>query len=208
MNDLITIIITTYKNKKQLDKLLKLLLKQTYRNFEVIISDDGSLDFNEKWQDYPFELKYIWQQDKGMRFCKSINNAIKLSKGKWIWFLSADLYPPNNALELYVKKKKRKLVLVGARTSDGWDGEMRFNEVPDANLFFNKAMAIKAGLWNERMIGYGYEDYEMMCRMKNICGCSFLRVREAAAEHQDHGAKGPSAVNTNEYERTLDKYES
>lgn len=206
MDVLVSIIITTYNDKDNLDRLLKRLKEQTIKGFEIIISDDGSNDFDIRWQNHSLPIKYVWQQDRGMRFCESINNAIRVARGRWIWFLSADLLPPENALELFLKRCSERVVLVGGRTCDGWDGEMNYDQVPDANLFFARKQAMKAGLWNEKMIGYGFEDYEMMCRMDAICGCRFFRLREAAAIHKDHEQKPASALNEGIYLATVKTY--
>ena len=45
MNDLISIIVPVYKVEKEIDRCVDSLLKQTYKNIEIILVDDGSPDY-------------------------------------------------------------------------------------------------------------------------------------------------------------------
>jgi len=44
MNEGVSVIIPTYNRKQLLSKAIDNILSQTYRNFEIIVSDDGSVD--------------------------------------------------------------------------------------------------------------------------------------------------------------------
>ena len=40
----VTVVVTTYNNEKTIGETLKSVLAQTYPNFEVLVSDNGSVD--------------------------------------------------------------------------------------------------------------------------------------------------------------------
>ena len=44
MNDLITVIINVYNGEKFIDKCVKSVINQTYKNLEILIVNDGSTD--------------------------------------------------------------------------------------------------------------------------------------------------------------------
>lgn len=85
-----SIIIATYNRAALLKQALNSVMKQTYRNWEVIILDDGSTDSTEQIVQ-PFlgeKISYHKQLNQGEPTAK--NNAIKLTKGRMITFLDSD----------------------------------------------------------------------------------------------------------------------
>ena len=91
--DLISIITPYYKKKKFINQTINSVLRQTYKNFELIIIYD---DKNKS--DLTF-IKQITKKDKRVKIIDNKNNmgagksrkkGIKLSKGKFLAFLDAD----------------------------------------------------------------------------------------------------------------------
>ena len=93
-NKKITVVITSYNSEKYLKESISSVLNQTYKNFELIIIDDGSKDKSRKI------INFFKTKDKRIQaffFKKNIgseafarNYAIKKSKGAYISFLDAD----------------------------------------------------------------------------------------------------------------------
>jgi len=92
MSTLFSVIIPTYNRAVRLRKALDSLVSQTFRNFEVIICDDGSVDgtkemvekFNSR-----LNLKYIWNENWGGP-ARPRNLGIEKSTGEWLCFLDSD----------------------------------------------------------------------------------------------------------------------
>lgn len=91
--DLVSIIMPYYKKKEYIESAINSVLKQTYKNFELIIIYD-----DENKEDLNF-LKKIIKKDKRIKIYinrknlgagQSRNKGIKLSKGNIIAFLDAD----------------------------------------------------------------------------------------------------------------------
>jgi len=113
--DLVSVIIPYYKKKQYITDTLKSVLKQTYKNFEIIIIYD-----DDEKEDLKF-IKKLAKIDK--RIILIINNqslgaglsrnkAIKRSKGSYISFIDADDLWKNNKLELQIKFMKKRNALI------------------------------------------------------------------------------------------------
>lgn len=82
------VIICTYNRAKFLPRALKSLQKQTFKDFEVIVVDDGSTD-NTKSVVKKFGFaKYTYQKNRGVGVAR--NTGINKSHGKFITFLDSD----------------------------------------------------------------------------------------------------------------------
>ncbi len=95
----ISIIVTTYNRRKKVLSALQSAFKQTYKDFEIILIDDGSTDKTEtdiaKLLKLNSNLRYLKQSNRGTAL--SLNSGIRLSNGEYITFLdSDDLYEPDH----------------------------------------------------------------------------------------------------------------
>ncbi len=95
-NPKITIGLPVYNGEKFIQNILDSILSQTYENFELIISDNASIDstFNI-CQEYVLRdkrIKYI-KQDKNMGIIWNFNFVLKQSNEKYfVWAASDDLW--------------------------------------------------------------------------------------------------------------------
>ena len=99
LNPEITVYITNFNYAKFLRKSINSVLGQSFKSFEIIIIDDGSVDNSKKIiQKYKNnkKIRFFFHQNKGL--IKSNNFAIKVSKGKYILRLDADDFLEQNAL--------------------------------------------------------------------------------------------------------------
>ena len=88
----VTVIIPVYNAEKYLADTLRSILSQTFTNFEVICIDDGSTDKSadilSMYEKKDKRIKVVKQENKGVIVAR--NNAVKLSKGEFIYFLDSD----------------------------------------------------------------------------------------------------------------------
>ena len=113
--NLVSVILSYYKKKEHIEKTIKSLLKQTYKNYELIcIYDDNNLDdlkFLKKTISKINKVKLIINK-KNLGVAKSRNLAIKYTKGEFIAFLDADdLWKKNKLNDQINIMKKNKLDL-------------------------------------------------------------------------------------------------
>ena len=90
--NLISVIFPIYNASNYLDESLQSILSQTYKDFEVILINDGStddsLDKCKKYQKEDSRIKIINNKHQGLT--KSLNDGIKYSTGKFIARQDAD----------------------------------------------------------------------------------------------------------------------
>jgi len=92
---LISIIVTTYERPDALDAVLRALSRQTDRDFEVIVADDGSgpetAAVVESWRrPLGVPLLHVWQEHRGFRAAQMRNRAVRQSCGSYCIFLDGD----------------------------------------------------------------------------------------------------------------------
>lgn len=111
-HQLVSIIIISYNNLDYIFDAINSIIAQDYTNIELIISDDGSEDFDGKTY-----VDYIEQKNKGnirnllihhnrinVGTVKNINNAIRMAQGSIIKIIAADDAIYNDCvISLFVK---------------------------------------------------------------------------------------------------------
>lgn len=98
----VSVCIPTYNREHLLKETLESVFAQTYKDFEVVIVDDGSTDGTKQMlEKNHFNVKYHWQKNAGDAAAR--NKLIELAEGKYISFLDSDdlLFP--DALEKMVQ---------------------------------------------------------------------------------------------------------
>ena len=105
MNPLISVILQSYNHCTYVKDAVESVFNQTYKNWELIITDNGSTDGSQqllrKYADNP-RVRLILH-DKNGNISKCHNNAIRLSKGEYISLLSSDDYFLPEKLEKQIK---------------------------------------------------------------------------------------------------------
>jgi glycosyltransferase involved in cell wall biosynthesis len=98
VSDLISIVVSTYERPDALDAVLRGLSRQSDRDFEVIVADDGSgpatADVIARWQSrFGTSLAHVRHEDDGFRLAEIRNRAIAASRGGYCVFLDGDCIP-------------------------------------------------------------------------------------------------------------------
>lgn len=98
----VSICIPTYNRKDYLKETLESVFAQTFKNYEVVIVDDGSTDGTEQMiKNSGYSVKYHWQNNQGESAAR--NKLIELAEGDYLTFIDSDdlLFP--YAVEKLVK---------------------------------------------------------------------------------------------------------
>ena len=117
-----SVIAAFYNNIRYLKLVLAGFERQTEKDFELIIADDGSdeqvVDELEKISPtYSFRIKHVWHPDIGFRKNKILNQAILVSDSEYLIFIDADCVPHFKFVEEHLKEREKNKVLTGRRVN-------------------------------------------------------------------------------------------
>ena len=99
----ITVFTPTYNRGYIIENLYKSLKRQTYKDFEWIVVDDGSTDNTEDLfkiflqNDSEFSITYVKTENGGKH--RAINKGLKIAKGELFFIVDSDDYLTDDALE-------------------------------------------------------------------------------------------------------------
>lgn len=181
----ISVIMSAFNAEKYILRSVVSILIQSYRDFELIIIDDGSTDRTSEIlaSIHDERLKLIQQENMGLT-C-SLNKALSLAQGKWIARHDADDFSLYNRFQEQIDflKGKSEIKILGSSCFIEPDPPGFINEIyeypvhhddimallPRANPFvhgsmlINKKLLIENNGYNE---DYQYvQDYELWTRL-------------------------------------------
>lgn len=141
-NNFISVIVPCFNTGKLIENLLYSLLNQTYKNFEIIMVDDGSTDctkdFIDKFlsENNSLDLKYFYKKNGGVSSAR--NFGLEKANGDFIIFLdSDDIVIPTLLEELITSQliKNSDLVISNASVErNGITSELPISIVDNNNI--------------------------------------------------------------------------
>jgi glycosyltransferase involved in cell wall biosynthesis len=92
------VVFTTYNRPRDLERVLAGYARQTWREFEIVIADDGSgsetreciAHARDAWQ---LNIRHVWHEDIGFRKCRILNRAIVETEADYLVFTDGDCIP-------------------------------------------------------------------------------------------------------------------
>jgi glycosyltransferase involved in cell wall biosynthesis len=116
----LSVIVTTYNSPRALALVLAGLARQTVRDFELVLADDGSGPETKAVLDSfartaPFPVRHVWQPDEGFRKCAILNKAILAATGNYLVFFDGDCVAPSHTLAVHVRAAQPRRYLTGGK---------------------------------------------------------------------------------------------
>jgi GT2 family glycosyltransferase len=98
---IISVIIVYWNSAEYLPRCLENLNLQAFRNFEVVLIDNGSTDngikdIEQRYPNLPLRIKKL---DQNLGFAAANNVGARLARGQWLALLNTDTYPEPDWLE-------------------------------------------------------------------------------------------------------------
>lgn len=120
----VSLIIAVYKDVEALELIFGSLTSQTYKNFEIVVAEDGESDVMRECvqkakKKYDFEILHTSQEDNGVQKSKSQNNAIKASRGEYLIFIDGDCLLYKDFIKNHVAISDEKSIITGRRVNLG-----------------------------------------------------------------------------------------
>lgn len=114
----VSVIVSTYNSEAWLEKVLQGYAAQTWRDFEVIVADDGSRPTTRELVErmaagFPVPLRHIWHEDQGYRRQEILNQAILVANHEYILFTDGDCIPRKDFVEVHARHAERGRFLSG-----------------------------------------------------------------------------------------------
>lgn len=163
----LSIITINYNNALELEKTIKSVIAQSYKDFEYIVIDGGSTDGSKEIiESYSDKINY-WVSEPDSGIYNAMNKGICQAQGEYLHFLnSGDIYANNNVLtNIFENKEYEAPILRGIQICKNGTHQFRWynHGAEDINLyhlyvdtlrhqatFIKKSLFKKYGLYDEK----------------------------------------------------------
>jgi GT2 family glycosyltransferase len=124
----VTIVIPNYNGKRLLENCLKTLEQQTYKDFKVLVVDNGSSDGSTEVSSEKLELEIVSLKEN-LGFCGAVNLGIQKTKTPYLILLNNDTEADRHFVEKLLAgiKKSERIFSCGAQMIDFKNHEMLDN---------------------------------------------------------------------------------
>lgn len=138
---LVSVIVPVYNVEMQLRNCILSIVRQTYKNIEIILVDDGSTDSSGIICDQLAEcfnnIKVIHKENGGLSSAR--NTALRFAKGDYYVFVDSDDYVADNMIEVMMKKADgADLVICNYKKVDTYGIEEKQDPVNTDETFWQK----------------------------------------------------------------------
>lgn len=104
-NPLVSLIVPVYNSIEYLDRCLKSLVEQNYKNVEILLIDDGSTDGSDSlcnsWVIEDSRVRVFHTQNKGPSYARNI--GISASRSEYLMFVDSDDWLDLDAVQLAIR---------------------------------------------------------------------------------------------------------
>lgn len=112
---MISIITPIYNKELYIEKCIKSIINQSYKDWELILVDDGSTDNSasicKEFVKKDSRIKYYFQENQGPGSAR--NNGISKANGDFLIFVDSDDYLNQDYLKILIRESENDLVISG-----------------------------------------------------------------------------------------------
>jgi len=201
MSPTVSVIIPAYNAEETIKQCIEGILNQTYKNIEVIVIDDGSMDNTAKIA-ATLKCKLI-KLNENIGYVNVLNLGLKSAKGRYIYIIDSDCVPEKDCIEWLMNSfsKTKDIGVVGGTcvippdykniNALAYDVAERFKDIQNvgercvpylsgSNLCIKREVVNKVGEFNKNFVSHC--DFEFTFRAKQK-GYSVLFQPNAVSYH-------------------------
>jgi glycosyltransferase involved in cell wall biosynthesis len=181
---LLSLVIAVYKKPEFLEMVLLSCLNQTFREFEILIADDGSGDeirsLLERFRGkFSYPIVHCWHEDDGFRKTIIVNKSVLRAQAEYIIFIDGDCILHHKFLESHWKYKKSNTILSGRRvrlgekiTGELTSDDIRSRKIEKVSFWVKKCITkdVKHGIY---LPLFYYLENCFRVKSWRILGCNF-----------------------------------
>lgn len=113
-----SVVVATYEQPQWLRKVLWGYARQTVRDFEILVADDGSgaateAVVAEAAGALPVPVRHVWHEDEGFRKCVILNRAVLEARAAYLVFSDGDCVPRADFVETHLALRRPGRFLSG-----------------------------------------------------------------------------------------------
>lgn len=203
-NPKISVIVINWNQKKWLKNCFNSLDSQMFRDFEVILTDNASVDGSVEYVRENFPWVKIIANDRNLGFTGANNKAASFAKGRYLLFLNNDTRVHEDCLlELWKAVESDSRVGICSCRIFSYNGDEELSNglgmdlfgyqvlskkifyAEGAALFINKELFIKLNGFDQKHIGFT-EDVDLSWRAQ-LLGYKVKTVKDAIVYHECGG---------------------
>lgn len=180
----VSILMPVYNAERYLSEAINSILAQTFKDWELIIINDGSTDNSEKIiRNYHDSRMYYIRNSENLKLIKTLNKGIDYCHGKYIARMDADdsCFPERLRYQVEFLDNNPDYIMCGTNATvvDGhYQTTGKIRNLPDDNLlqigllfspsFIHPSVMIRREVLEKNRYDEEYkhvEDYELWCRI-------------------------------------------
>ncbi|MFV0363047.1 MAG: glycosyltransferase family 2 protein [Suipraeoptans sp.] len=185
---MVSIIVPIFNTDKYLERCIKSIINQSYKEWELILVDDGSTDDSaaicKTYEAMDDRIQYLFQQNKGVSYARNL--GIEHAAGKYISFIDSDDDIMPNMLEVLIQTmnhEKPDMIyfnckVVAKRKKDEWnpnviEGTFSLPSIKERTEFILSTFlnyGISFSVWNKLYIRSLLEQHEIRFDEKTRIG--------------------------------------
>ncbi|MBU2997864.1 glycosyltransferase family 2 protein [Cellulophaga baltica] len=114
----VSVIVSTYNSEEWLRKVLWGFNFQNFKNFEVVVADDGSGPKTKELlaqmsEEVTFPIVHVWQEDDGFQKSRILNKAVSACNADYIIMTDGDCIPREDFVQVHYLNKSQGYFISG-----------------------------------------------------------------------------------------------